>query len=231
MVSLLVEVFDDLGNAVKRVHLQVMDTFNNTRLKVAVSQAGLVELAFDDGVDIRQDAVLEVGARHQRVLREVQQERHDLADLLNVELVLEEVVHPVEQELLLLDHRVGYLLQGQQHHVNIRLSQESIDVEEELRADTFLELGMDILIAAKNEAEHDIIELVEHKEAQQVLVLGQVPQEVDDELEEGAHGEVARHAHNLVLHQMDDLCEALEELKGGPRAVLGPERLLGAQDN
>ena len=132
---------------------------------------------------------------------------------------MQQVVHAIDEGLLLLDHGIGDLLEGQQHHVAV-LAQERIDKLEELSLDLLSELGPDeLVVPAENLKEDDVVELVEHEEAQQVLMLGDVAQQADDEFEEAAHLEVACVAadlqiHDQNFHQMYDLCQALEVFEG-----------------
>ena len=93
-------------------------------------------------VDVRQNAVLEVGRGHEWVLREVQQERHNFADLLHVQLVLKQVVHAVHEHLLLLNYRVRDLLKRQKYHV-VAFGEEGVDEIKELSFYLLLELRPD----------------------------------------------------------------------------------------
>lgn len=132
------------------------------------------------------------------MLREVQQERYDLADLVHVELVLEQVVHAVDELLLLLDHGVADLLEGEQDHV-VRLRQKVVDEAEELVLYLLLEVNPDLLVTAENQPEHYVVELVQDKEAEEVFMLGNVLEEANYELEEAIQLELAlfdEHIHN-----------------------------------
>lgn len=132
------------------------------------------------------------------MLREVQQERYDLADLVHVELVLEQVVHAVDELLLLLDHGVADLLEGEQDHV-VRLRQKVVDEAEELVLYLLLEVNPDLLVTAENQPEHYVVELVQDKEAEEVFMLGNVLEEANYELEEAIQLELAlfdEHIHD-----------------------------------
>lgn len=144
------------------------------------------------------------------MLGEVQEEGDDPADLVHVELILEQVVNAVDENLLLLYHGVGHLLQGQKHHV-VALGKKGIDVIQKLSLDVFLEVGSNelMVIGAKDQGEDDVVELVENEESEQVLVLWDVPQQTYDELEEAIHRDLDATglwwAHDHVLYQVDDL--------------------------
>ena len=120
------------------------------------------------------------------MLREVEQKRHDLADLLNVELVFQKVVDALDERLLLLNDRIAHLLKRQQHHV-VALGQKVVYVVQKLMHHLLAEFRPNLGVAPEDQQEHDVVELVEHHKAEQVLVLWNVEQQSDDVLEEGAH--------------------------------------------
>ena len=90
LLSLLMDVLYHLGDRVQRVILQVVHTLFNGTVNATVLE-GIVgeELGLEDRVDVSQNTILEVGRGHERVLREVKQERHDLANVLQIQLVVE----------------------------------------------------------------------------------------------------------------------------------------------
>ena len=73
------------------------------------------------------------------MLREVEQERHDPANVLQIELVLKQVVHAVHQRLLLLNHGVRDLLECEKHHI-VALGEEGVHKLEELSFNLLCEL-------------------------------------------------------------------------------------------
>ena len=75
-----------------------------------------------------------------------------------------------------------------------------------------LEVGTDFLVTAEDESEHNVVKLVQYQEAQQILVLGDAPQQRDYELKEVVHLEAflqMEDVHDKVFHEVDDLGEAL----------------------
>ena len=71
-----------------------MDTLSNDHHFWAI-QIHLKESVANYCVHIGQDSVLEVGRGHDRMLREMEQERYDFANLLEIQLVLKKIVHSV----------------------------------------------------------------------------------------------------------------------------------------
>ena len=150
--------------------------------------------------------------------------------MLQIQLVVEQVVHAVHQRLLLLDHGVRDLLECEKHHI-VALGEERVHELEELGLNLLCELWSNqVVVSAKYLEKDNIVELVEDEEAKQVLMLRDVAQQADDKVEKAIHLEVALIASNLqvhdqILHEVDYLGEALEILKGWVRVLLIPVNL------
>lgn len=127
-----------------------------------------------------------------------------------------------------MDDGIADLLKSQKHHF-VALRKEPVNCYQEFGFHVLLEVAADFLITAENQAEHNVVKLAQNEESEQVLVLRNVSKQGDDEIEKVAQlkrSSLFLEGHDEVLHQVDDLSEALEVLESWSRVFLIPVYLV-----